>query len=132
LRLVRQEHVDWSNRAQVIGVAARMMRRVLLNYAKSREAIKRGGLLARTEMDNALRVAAAPDPGIEFLDLNRALEKLETVDAQMAAIVECRFLGGLTLAEISELSGLSTATLQREWAVARLWLLRRIQRDPEP
>jgi RNA polymerase sigma-70 factor (ECF subfamily) len=130
LRLAVQQQVDWTNRAQVFGLAARMMRRVLADYAGCRNAIKRMGRLSRAALDEAgCGVAANPDPGIEFMDLNRALERLEQIDPQMASIVELRFFGGLTIDEAAEVTGLSTATVEREWSTARVWILRHIHEN---
>jgi RNA polymerase sigma-70 factor (ECF subfamily) len=127
LRLAGQHQVDWSNRAQVLGLAARMMRRVLTDYATSRNAVKRMGKLSRAALEEVTSgIAARFDRGIEFMDLNRALTRLEEIDPQMATIVELRFFGGLTTPEVSEVIGISTATVEREWSTARIWLLRQI------
>lgn len=130
LRLAGQQHVDWNNRAQVLGIAARMMRRVLTDYATGRNAVKRMGTLSRAALEDVTSgIAARLDSGIEFMDLNRALIRLEEVDPQMASIVELRFFGGLTIPEVSELIGVSIATVEREWSTARIWLLRQIDED---
>lgn len=127
LRLGKQDRVDWTNRAQVLGIAARLMRRVLADYAIGRNALKRPGRLSRAAFEEAgSSIAAGPDPGIDFMDLHRALTRLEEVDPQMASIVELRFFGGLTIDEVAGVVGLSAATVEREWATARVWLLRQI------
>jgi len=130
LRLARQRRVDWSNRAQVLGVAGQMMRRVLADYANSRNAIKRPGKITVVPFEDvAAALPSGSDGGIEFVDLNRALDRLQEIDPPMASIVELRFFSGLTVAEVSEVTGLSTATVEREWATARVWLLRQIHEN---
>lgn len=133
LRLARQHEIDWSNRAQVLGIAGRMMRRVLADYATGHNAAKRLGRVSRVAIEDAAAlVPAGPDRGIGFIDLDRALTCLEKIDPQMASIVELRFFGGLTIDEVSEVTGLSTATVEREWATARVWLSRQIDGKGTP
>ena len=127
LRLIGQETVDWSNRAQLLGVAARMMRRVLLDHAAGHNAAKRPGLLAQTQLGEAHAVAL-PKP-VDIVDVDLALNELQVLDPQLAALVELRFFGGLTIDEAAEVLGASPATVEREWAAARLWLRRRLNRD---
>ncbi len=127
LRLIGQESVDWSNRAQLLGVAARMMRRVLLDHAAGHNAAKRPGLLAQTQLGEAEAVAF-PKP-VDIVDMDIALNELQVLDPQLASLVELRFFGGLTIDEASEVLGTSPATVEREWATARLWLRRRLNRD---
>jgi RNA polymerase sigma factor (TIGR02999 family) len=129
LRLVGQESVDWSNRAQVLGVAARMMRRVLLDHASSHNASKRPGLLAQVQLGEA-QATALPKP-VDIVDLDIALNELQALDPQLSALVELRFFGGLTIDEASEVLGASPATVEREWAAARLWLRRRLSKDQD-
>jgi RNA polymerase sigma factor (TIGR02999 family) len=118
LRMVDQRTVEWHNRAQLLGIAARMMRRILLDHAAARHAVKR----------DAERVTLTDVPGLDLagavdvLDLDRALRRLSEIDAQQADIVELRFFGGLTNEEISELLGISPTTARRRWSSARLWL----------
>jgi len=127
LRLIGQQTVDWSNRAQVLGVAARMMRRVLLDHAAGHNASKRPGLLAQTQFLEAQAVAL-PKP-VDIVDVDIALTELQELDPQLAALVELRFFGGLSIDEAAEVLGTSPATVEREWAAARLWLRRRLARD---
>jgi RNA polymerase sigma-70 factor (ECF subfamily) len=127
LRLVGQESVDWSNRAQVLGVAARMMRRVLLDHASRHNAVKRPGLLAQVQLGDA-QATALPKP-VDIVDLDIALNELHVLDPQLSALVELRFFGGLTIDEAGEVLGASPATVEREWAAARLWLRRRLSKD---
>lgn len=127
LRLVGQESVDWNNRAQLLGVAARMMRRILLDHAAGRSAAKRPGLLVQTQIKEA-QATSLPKP-VDIVDLDIALNELGVLDPQLSTLVELRFFGGLTIDEAAEVLGASAATVEREWATARLWLRRRLNRD---
>jgi RNA polymerase sigma-70 factor, ECF subfamily len=121
LRLREQRQVDWTNRAQFIGIAARMMRRVLRNYATARHAQKRGGNdPVRVTLDEAVDFYDRNDISLAAVD--EALSELEKLDKRQAQIVELRFFGGLTVEEIAELLRISPATVKREWATAKLWL----------
>lgn len=125
LRLLGQHKVDWNNRQQLIGLAAHLMRRVLLKHAAARGTQKRGGLMIREELsDDAHGVAASPDAALEVQALNRALETLEVLDPRQGRIVELRYFGGLTIAETAAALDLSPATVKREWHLARVWLWR--------
>ena len=126
LRLVGQQQLDWANRAQVLGLAAMTMRRVLIDHADGRNRQKRPWKLSREPLNEA---AATTDPvSIDVLDLDAALTRLAQVDPRQATVVELRFFGGLTIAEVSQILGISDATVEREWATARLWLLHRISK----
>jgi RNA polymerase sigma-70 factor (ECF subfamily) len=121
LRLLDQRRVDWRNRAQFLGIAARMMRRVLKNYAVARAAQKRGGAdPVRVTLDEAIDFYQRSEINVEAVD--ETLSELEKLDARQAQIVELRFFGGLTIEEIGKLLGISVATVKREWATAKLWL----------
>jgi RNA polymerase sigma-70 factor (ECF subfamily) len=124
LRLRTQLKVDWSNHAQFLGVAARMMRRILVNHAAARDTEKRGGGSTHVNLDIAL--AVFDREAIPTLDVNRALTRLEALDARQAQIAELRFFGGLTVPQTAEVLGISPATVKREWTVARMWLEREI------
>lgn len=126
LRLQDQRRVDWTNRAQFLGVAARMMRRILVNHAEARGAKKRGGGTTRVTLDAALDVFEKQD--VSAVEVNRALHELETLDRRQAQIAELRFFGGLTVEETGEALGISPATVKREWNVAKLWLEREMRR----
>lgn len=117
LRLVGQERVDWNNRAQLLGVAARMMRRVLLDHAAGRNAAKRQGLLIQTQLREA-QAASEPKP-VDIVDLDTALSELGVLDPQLATLVELRFFGSLTIDEAAAVLSASPATVEREWAAAR-------------
>ncbi len=125
LRLREQRNVDWANRAQFLGIAARMMRRILLDHALAQRTAKRGGDAPHVQLDAALDVCQRQD--ISALRLNDALERLENLDPQQAQVVELRFFGGLTVPEIGELLSISPATVKREWSVAKLWLERELR-----
>jgi RNA polymerase sigma-70 factor (ECF subfamily) len=120
LRLVDQRQVTWDNRAQFFGLAAQMMRRILVNHAEARRTAKRGGGAALTTLGAA--DLPGDDPTVDVLAINEALQKLATFDPRKAEIVEMRFFAGLTNKEIAAVTGRSTATIERDWRVARAWL----------
>ena len=125
LRLVDQDRVAWRNRAQFFAVAARVMRRVLVDHARRRAAGKRGGGQLRVTLDESVAEAAA-GPEVDLVALDAALVELEAMDPELLRLVEARFFGGLTIVETAELLGVSPATVKREWATARAWLRRRL------
>ncbi len=122
LRLQGQRSVEWANRGHFFGIAARIMRRILVDHARRRRALKRDAA--------ALHLAAAepeaPDQAPELIALDTALTSLEKLDPQQARVVELRFFGGMTVEETAEATGISTATVKREWRTARAWLRREI------
>jgi RNA polymerase sigma factor (TIGR02999 family) len=122
MRLVDQEHKDWRNRAHFLAIAAHMMRRVLVDHARSRNYQKRGGGAARVALDEAF-VFAAERSG-ELVALDDALTALAAVDERKCRVVEMRFFGGLSVDETAEVLGLSPTTVMRDWAMARAWLYR--------
>jgi RNA polymerase sigma factor (TIGR02999 family) len=124
LRLVRQDRAQWKDRAHFFGVAAQMMRRILIDYARAARTDKRRVLLGAVQLDDATPQPAQPP--IDFLDLHEALQELESFDGQKARVVELRYFGGLSVEEASEVLGISTATVKREWNVARAWLAHRL------
>lgn len=119
LRLIDQRRVDWMNRAQFVGLAAVMMRRILVNHARDRAADKRGGQAARVTLSEA-HISAAPS--VDLLALHEALDTLADIDPRKSRIVELKFFGGLTTAEIADVMELSPATIEREWSFSRAWL----------
>ncbi len=126
LRLVDQSRADWQNRSQFFAVAAQIMRRVLVDHARAHASEKRGGGTRSVTLDD-LRDAAQPRSGeLEILALNDALEKLEALDPNQARIVELRYFTGLNIEETAGALGVSSATVKREWAVARAWLRREL------
>jgi RNA polymerase sigma factor (TIGR02999 family) len=121
LRLVNQRRVDWRNRAQFLGVAAGMMRRILVNHARNRTVDKRGGKRERVSL-SLVDLTASGGSDVDLIALENALEHLAALDARKARVVELRFFGGLTMDEIAEVIGVSRATIEREWSFARAWL----------
>jgi len=129
LRLVDQRGIAWQNRAHFFGVAARLMRRILVDYARRRRAAKRGGGAPKITLD---RVAAgSQDRPEDVLALDEALTRLAQLDPRQQRIVELRYFSGLTVEDIAETLGISPATVKREWSIARAWLSREI-RDGSP
>ena len=124
LRLIDQRQVDWRNRAQFVGLAAMMMRRVLVNHARERVAARRGGDAERIPL--AVVIDEFDEPQVDLLALHQALDRLQAVDARKSRVVELKFFGGLTTAEIGEVLQLSHATIEREWSFARAWLYKSI------
>jgi RNA polymerase sigma factor (TIGR02999 family) len=125
VRLIDQRRVDWTNRAQFLGVAAAMMRRVLMNHARGRAARKRGGGARVVTLDTAEEPSAPRDLNVVALD--DALRGLAKLDERKARIVEMKFFAGLTTEEIAGALALSVATIEREWSFARAWLYSALQ-----
>ena len=130
LRLVDQRSTDWRNRAHFFGIAAQMMRRILVDHARRRLAAKRSGGNVFLTLEDV--EADAGDRTAEILALDRALAKLEALDPAQARVVEVRFFGGLTVEETAEATKVSSATVKREWRTARAWLRREIGGPPAP
>ena len=124
IRLSSQHNVNWIDRAQFFGIAAQMMRRILVNHAETRNASKRGGAATRITLDEA--IAGGNDKDIDLVELDQALSSLATFDERQARIVELRFFAGLGVEETAQLLGISPATVKREWSVAKAWLRREL------
>lgn len=124
------QRVVWQNRAHFFGIAAQQIRRILIDHARARQADKRGGEAPRVSLDEAIGVPEARD--VDVLALNEALEELERMDARQAKVVELRFFAGLSVEETAETLGLSTATVKREWATAKLWLFKEVRARRRP
>lgn len=122
LRLIEQSSVNWQNRAHFFALSATMMRRILVNYAKKRNRLKRGGAEEDLPFDDAFSVAAK-DRDIDLLALDEALNKLARLDLQQASIVELKFFSGLTIRETSEVLKISITTVKADWKMAKTWLL---------
>jgi RNA polymerase sigma factor (TIGR02999 family) len=120
LRLVDERRIDWQNRAHFFGIASVRMRQILVEYARSREAAKRGGGEYRLSLSEVDPVVEKRD--MSLLALDDALQKLETLDPQKARTVELRYFGGLTIEETAEVLQISPATVKRDWNLARAWL----------
>lgn len=125
LRLVDQRRVVWQNRGQFFGVAAQLMRRILVDRARARKMAKRSGQWARVTVDDAAR--AIPPVNVDVLDLDAALARLATFDPRKCQLAELRFFGGLSLAEAGEALGISLATAERDWQAARAWLSKELR-----
>ena len=124
LRLVGEE-IDWKNRAHFIGLSAKVMRRVLVDYARAHKAEQRGGGLQRVEMQEEL--AVAPEKLEEVQQIDELLEKLEKENPRQARVVELRYFGGLSFEEIGTLLQLTSRTAKSDWALARIWLMDQLQ-----
>jgi RNA polymerase sigma-70 factor, ECF subfamily len=124
LRLVDQSRTRWQNRAQFFGVAAHIMRRVLLNYARDRRRAKRGGGAYKVSLSHA--EALSDEESVELIALDEALERLARVDERKARVVELRYFGGLSVEETAEVLKVSAVTVMRDWNMARAWLAREL------
>ncbi|MCI0602508.1 sigma-70 family RNA polymerase sigma factor [bacterium] len=122
LRLVDQQHVNWKNRAQFFGLAAEMMRRILMNHARDRAAGKRGGKAERISLSRIRHSTGMKE--IELIALDEALKQLTAMDPRKSRIVELKFFSGLTTEEIAEVLQISLSTVEREWTMSRAWLFR--------
>ena len=120
MRLVGHTSVHFENRAHFFAVASQLMRRILVDHARKHNAAKRGGNSLTLVLDEAMALPAKPEIDVEALD--DALNTLATLDPRQASIVEMRFFGGLSIDEISQVLGVSPATVKREWTTARTWL----------
>ena len=122
LRLVNVRKIKWQNRAQFQALCARLMRRILIDFARSRRYQKRGGGAPHVKFDEALLVTARPDANLAALD--EALNRLALVDERKSRVVELRFFGGLDVKETAEVLKVSSDTVMRDWKIAKVWLLR--------
>jgi RNA polymerase sigma factor (TIGR02999 family) len=125
LKLVDQRDARWQNRAHFFGVAAQLMRRILVDHARTRKAEKRGGSRFAVTLGHADEVSASPET--DLLAVHEALERLAALDPQQARVVELRFFGGLSIEEAAEVLGVGHATVEREWKMARAWLRRELE-----
>jgi RNA polymerase sigma factor (TIGR02999 family) len=126
LKLVDQRSAKWQNRAQFFGIAAQLMRRILVDHARQHQAAKRGGSeQRRISITSAERVVEQPE--VDLLALNEALDELTQMDPQQSRIVELKFFGGLSIDEIAEVLSIGHATVERDWKMARAWLRRQLE-----
>ena len=130
LKLIDQRRVQWQNRAHFLGIAAQMMRRILVDHARTAHRLKRGGAQPALSLDEAMEVAAAPRE-IDLLALDEALDRLAVIDLQQSRLVELRFFSGLTIEEAAVALGTSPGTVKRDWTSARAWLFQEMSR-PTP
>jgi RNA polymerase sigma factor (TIGR02999 family) len=124
MRLVDWKDVQWQNRAHFLGMAAQLMRRVLVDVARSRDRQKRGQGQIHVSLSEAERTAAAGS--VDFVALDDALTTLEALDPRQSRVVELRFFGGLSLEEVAHVLGVSVGTVRRDWSLARAWLYREL------
>jgi RNA polymerase sigma factor (TIGR02999 family) len=128
LELSKLNRIQWKNRGHFLAVAAQAMRRVLIDYAVARRREKRGGGHALVSLDDGDALAIAEARADELVALDEALERLQRISERQARIVECRFYGGMSVEETADALEISPATVKREWAIARAWLNRELQR----
>jgi len=128
VRLIDQRQANWHNRSQFFGVAAQLMRRILVDHARSRGAVKRGAGV--TKLAIAEEVAAIEMQNVDLIALDTSLTKLEQVDPQQCRIVELRFFSGLSIEDTADALGISPATVKRDWAMVKAWLYREISGSP--
>lgn len=124
LRLVDSNQMRWQNRAHFFAVSAQLMRHILVDFARSRKNIKRGGEIVKVSLDEAPQISAEQDPNLIALD--EALDVLAAVDPRKAQVIELRFFGGLSIEEAAEVLEISPDTVMRDWRLAKLWLLREL------
>jgi RNA polymerase sigma-70 factor, ECF subfamily len=127
VKLINAEGMSWQNRAHFYAVAAKVMRHILVDFARSRGQLKRGGEAHKVSLDEALTIS--PEPAAELVAVHEALNALARLDQRQSDVVELRFFGGLTEAEIGEVLNISRRTVTSEWNVARSWLLRELRRN---
>jgi RNA polymerase sigma factor (TIGR02999 family) len=126
LRLIDQQQVEWQNRLHFFGIAAQIMRRILVDHARSRQAAKRGGSAIRLPLEEAL--VALPGKDLDFVALDEALNRLAEMDPQQGQIVELRFFSGLSVEETGKVLDVSERTVKRDWNVAKAWLRRELSK----
>jgi RNA polymerase sigma factor (TIGR02999 family) len=124
LRIAELDRIDWQDRAHFFAIASQAIRRVLVDYAVRRNALKRGGGRKRVDLDDAVLFDDSDAQAV--LSLNQALERLETMDERQVRVVECRFFGGMSIEETASALDISQATVKRDWVLARAWLNREL------
>ena len=129
LRLVDCKQATWQDRAHFFAVSAQLMRRILVDFARARRYIKRGGKAHKVSLDEAL--VASPERGANFVAVDDALNALAAFDARKSRVVELRFFGGLSVDETAEVLKVSPETVMRDWKLAKVWLLRALSRDEQ-
>ena len=128
LRLAEEKSLHVKDRAHFLGIAAQLMRWILVDYERNRRAAKRGAGATRLTLDPGMVQAPAHNEDVDLLALNEALDRLAKLDSQQSRIVELRYFGGLTIEDTSQFLGISPATVKRSWSSARAWLLREMSR----
>ena len=127
VRLVDQRNVQWQNRAHFFGIAAQMMRRILVDHARTKKRAKRGGSDIKVSLDDTTVAVQGQD--LDVVAVDEALTRLAKVDEQQSRVVELRFFSGLTVEETAEVMGISPATVKRDWSMAKAWLHRELSGD---
>lgn len=127
LRLVEQKSVAWESRSHFYAIAATMMRRILIDYAKTKHRVRRGGVHSDLPLENALTIRVS-ETDFDLLALDEALNRLAEKEAQLAKVVELRFFSGLDVVETADVLGLSESTVKRDWRMAKAWLHRELTR----
>lgn len=130
LRLSGARQVDWKDRVHFVAISARLMRRVLVDYARARDSRKRGGRTQRVSVSEAFAVPAI-EPNVDLVALDRVLEAFAAVDPRKSRVVELRFFGGLSVEETATVLHVSTDTIKRDWRLAKKWLGRELERAAE-
>ena len=129
LRLLSQKNVHWENKNQFLGIAAQLMRRILVDYARRRHASKRGGTAKKVFLEEAM--IASPQPPVDVVVLDEALTKLAQLDSMQARIVELRFFGGLNIDQVAEVVGVSARTVKRSWRLAKARLAHELEKGKQ-
>jgi RNA polymerase sigma factor (TIGR02999 family) len=124
LRLIEAHRVRWQNRSHFFAVSAQLMRRILVDFARARQSLKRGGSACQVSLDESLVVS--PERGADLLALDEALERLGTLNARQSQVVELRYFGGLNEEEVAEVLKVSSRTVRHDWSLARAWLYREL------
>lgn len=126
LKMIDQTRINWQNRAQFFGVAANIMRRILVDHARRRNRHKRGGEVIKLSLDGGAALDVSDERTAELVALDEALQKLAEEDPKKAKLVELRYFGGLSIEETAEVLGVGTATVIRQWRIAKAWLYKEI------
>lgn len=126
LKLIKQNDVSWESRSHFFAVASTMMRRILIDYARTKHRIRRGGSKEDVSLEKALTIAVSGDADFDLLALDEALNRLAEKDEHLAKVVELRFFSGLDVVDTAEVLGISESTVKREWAMAKAWLRREL------
>jgi RNA polymerase sigma factor (TIGR02999 family) len=127
LKLSKQKNIQWESRSHFLAIAAKLMRQVLIDYAKSKHRVKRGGAKERVSLENALTINVG-EANFDLLALDEALTRLAVKEEYLAKIVELRFFSGLSIEETAEVLGISDSTVKRDWGMAKAWLRRELTR----
>ena len=126
LRLIDSSRVRWQNRAHFFAVSAQLMRRILVDVARARKKLKRGGEAIQVSLDDAMAISS--EPGTDLIALDEALTALAAFDERKSKVVELRFFGGLTVEETAEVLKVSPMTVMRDWGLAKVWLMRELEK----